>query len=428
MNALLRRTFALLGWTLALSACARDGAELARQRALTAEMEGRSDLARGFWGEVVLSHPDDLPALRSAALAWLRGTQISTSEGLIRLDRYLVRMPGDMLARREGVEARLLTGNWTAAYAEATHLPESEAETHALRARALMASDAAAARAAIDQALLRAPDLPYIHLLAAEIAYELDDFAAVEGHALQALGAGPTRLRAAYLLGRSALREGDREGAERWLGIHRQMRALLGEGSAAAPSPREGLALLADLEAQLGESLPDLRLLRVRWWLAVGDLGQAEVLARELAPALTPDELGELGRSAYAAKRGRLARELFEHVQRLAPLDPGAATSLALLDLDEGAPEAARGRLVALLAGRSAGAPCARCEVVLARAEQRLGNEAEGLDRLRRAVRWAPWKREWVEELARQLELLGRAGERQQVLADLERFAAPSPQ
>ena len=115
MNALLRRTFALLGWTLALSACARDGAELARQRALTAEMEGRSDLARGFWGEVVLSHPDDLPALRSAALAWLRGTQISTSEGLIRLDRYLVRMPGDMLARREGVEARLLTGNWTAA-------------------------------------------------------------------------------------------------------------------------------------------------------------------------------------------------------------------------------------------------------------------------------------------------------------------------
>lgn len=423
MIALGRRLRTFAGCALALSACARDGSELARQRALTAEMEGRSDLARQFWSVVVRAAPDDLEALRSEAMAWLRGTQISTSEGLERLDRYLALVPEDASARREGVETRLLTGDWGGALAEAGRLPEADSETHRLRARALAAKDAPAAHAAIGRALALAPQLAANHLLAAEIAYELDDLGAVEEHARRALGAGPTRLKAAYLLGRSALRRGDKEGGERWLAIHRRMRALLGEGSAAAPSPQQGLELLDDLEAELGESLPDLRLLRVRWWLADGQLGKAENLARALAPGLAPEELAELGRSAYAAKRGRLTRELFERAQRLAPLDPGPATSLALLDLDEGAPEAARERLAALLAARPAGAPCARCEVVLARAEERLGRGAEGLDRLRRAVRWAPWKREWVEELARQLDLIGRESERQQVLAELAGFA-----
>lgn len=405
-----RRYFVLV--VLALpAACAQEPASTLREQAITAEQEGRYDLARGFWADVALADPDAGEPLLREAQAWLRGTQISTTEAL-RAFAAAERLGADELAIRRGrIEAAMLTGDQALARPLLGELAPTDPQRWIQLGRLDLDAEAARAEEAAQRALELVPDSVPALLLHAEALDRLGRWDEAQEPARRAFELDPTRVSAAYLLGRLGLRRGDAAGGRWWLEVSTELRRLIGEGTASELPAAEGVVVCDRLRALLGDRVRWSGGLAVRCWELDFRAGRAAVAERELqGVSLEAGQEVQLAVAAFDGGRASTARRLFQSAEARAGAALGTTSSLALLEIEAGELDAALTRLQRFV-GQS-DEPCARCEVLRGRAHWRKGEPEAARAALRRAVELAPWKSEWVAELVGYLAGPEHAAER----------------
>lgn len=395
--------------------------KLLELRALNAEIEGRWDWARIYYGELRATRPTDAGLLRREGLAWLAGYQQSWSEGMRLLEASL-QLEENTEARQQWVEKAIALGELDKAKLAVGKLGEGAqalllaAEAHADRPGEAQTLATRALEAAKQENLdpqIRAR----IHLLLATLADQNGDAEKTLEHVRQAARDSPLDPSAPYLEGRLHRRARRMTEAEQALARSEQLRLFHHDGTLKPLPPAEALALLREIEKNSPPSLAIGRR-KLELLFASGLREEAESLLNALRqdPSFTIRDRALAATWAADAGSIALARTLFEEVLALDAEDRGAISSLAVLDLERGALKEARVRLEqALVQDPGIG----RYHAVLARvalAEDR-ADEAERHGR--EAIRLAPWNWDWRQACAELLLARGKQDEFRSLLMNL---------
>jgi tetratricopeptide (TPR) repeat protein len=402
-----------------LTACGQDATLTLRRQAITAEQEGRYDVARSYWAAAASADRRDGELRLREGLAWMRGTQISTTEALRAFAAAELHGADETTIWRSRIEAAMLTGDEALARPLLAELAVTDPLRWIQLGRLDLDAEPTRAEEAAGRALELAPDSVPALLLRAEALDRLGRWPEAREPAQRAFELDPSRVAAAYLLGRLALRQGDEVVGRRWLEISTELRRLMGEGTAGELAPSEGTAVCDRLRLLLAGRIRWSGALAVRCWELDFRGGRASIAERELSQEvpLEGSQEVQLAVAAFAGGRSSTARRLLESAEAREGVSLGTASSLALLEIEAGQLEAALGRLERFL--EQSDEPCARCEVLRGRALWRMGEPDAARAALRRAVELAPWKSEWVDELIGYLSGPAHAAERERLLRQL---------
>lgn len=395
--------------------------ELLRRQAENAEIEGRFDWARVYYGELRKQVHEDPELLRREGLAWLAGYQQSWSEG-IRLLGLSLAKEEDRETRRRLVEKATALGDFAAAQQFADKLADSAYDL-CLRAEAEL-GEPEKARGLAEQALAKASKehvepalVARIHLLLASLAEGRGEVGLALEYAKAATLEAPLDPAGFYLLGRLYRRAREAEPAKAALERCEALRRLSHDGTLKPLPPAEALTLLRDLEAQASPAFSFSRR-KLELLFAAGEREEAQTLIEKLRqdPAFGPRERAEAATWAAASGSKQLARTLFEEVLAVKRNDIGAESSLAVLELERGAFSDARQRLEKAMVVAPG---IARYEALMARLALSEDKAEEAEQHFRRALELAPWNWDWRQSLAELLIAQGRQNELPQLLANL---------
>lgn len=376
-----------LAWLAGCGPSGEQGIEIARAR--NAVALGRQDWARIYYAEDLRRHPERLESLRGVGIGWISGREGSLSRGIESLERYLELQPEDDQIRFELAEARHRRGEVEAALAALEGVTESSL-SRLLRSQILLDLDPERAQVEVEAAAQESPGSFAVELQSAKVEQRLGNLRGAAAHAQRAIELEPLR-HEAYVLGANLQRRlGDDSAAARALELYRITHELSSVGGRPRRSPRRQLELLRELIGHLTTVPPAVRQRLVVELVAAGEWGEAEGEVQALVgdPAVTSDDLAQLGSVLRDRGRSDLAAGVYSRVLELRPDHLGALTQLAWISLERGDDPAAEAYLER---GFGVDPDHGPFHFALARLHQQAGRAGEGEAALRRAVDLVPW-------------------------------------
>ncbi len=410
---------AAIGFSLMLLGCGAERApSLSWHRALNAVEEGRFDLARGYLETVYAERPRDLEVCTLRARSWSRGRMQSPARAIAAWQSC-----GEIAQSDEGrleiARAHVRLG----AFEEAMQALEGiapSAESHGLRAEALLRLDPARAMSDLAVAVEQFPDDAKLRKLASRAAHLAGNPELALEQANEAVDLDPVDARMIYLQGRLLQSQGLPGEAAEAFERHELVSLLRGLGGRVEPTAVEKLRLLAEL----GARTPAVEVWKIELLSAVGRVDDAVEAIERLAGAQGPPELLRAESVAVRLGRPALARDLLKRAEEAAT-EPALIREVRyrqarLLYMEEDGDGAAREIESALASDPWV----ARFVDLRARLEESAGDTAAAAKSFARALELAPWNVETRLALAG-LEL-GR-GERERAERLLSAAPEPSP-
>ena len=398
-----------------------DRAELNLFRGRNALSLERYDLARRYFSLDLETHPRRFESLHGLAMTWRRGPEGSLSQAIEAYERALdvERRPQLLL---ELAESLLRYGEAEAALEHLAALAELDPTVigaDVLQARALTDRDPDGARAAIERALERSPDLYEVQLQAAKIAERRGDLVIALRHVQRARNIEPLAPAPAFLEAQLLRRTGDPAAAEHTLEVYEVLDALAASTTSASNhSGQHRIKLLRRAVEGLGLSFREPRAnqgdvsepsLRQRHHHAVDRVVAQQLLndgrvdeARPSIDALIADPhtpaslLFDLGQKAHAHARIGPATTLYGAALERQPQHLGALAERAMLAFDVGDVETCRKLVDQLEEIDDTYAPLHHVRGLLALSDDDLPSAILALEQ---AVDLAPWMRRFRKTL-----------------------------